>query len=100
MPANNQRHHFLKIREVYNSRILQMPSSSRARWFACVVLLLSQLALATDWHQPVAQIATKISSATGPGVVALEITNRSSISAADAGRSVEMLAIVGSPVPC
>jgi len=83
MAADNQSRQSPAVHAVYNSRILQMLPSSRARWFACVVLLLSQLAFAVDWHQPVTQIAARISSATGPGVVALEIVNRSSISAAD-----------------
>jgi len=73
----------LRYAAVYNSRILQMLPSSRARWFACLVLLFSQLAFAADWQTPITQLAGKISAATGPGVVALDITNRSSISAAD-----------------
>jgi hypothetical protein len=39
---------------------------------------------AADWHQPVSELATKITAATGPGVVALEVNNRSSITSADA----------------
>src|SRR5436309_1483259 len=58
-------------------------SSSRLRWAFCVCILVSQLSFATDWHDPVSQLATKITAATGPGVVALEVTNRSSISSAD-----------------
>jgi hypothetical protein len=73
----------LRHAPVYNSRILQMLPFSRLRWFCCAVLFFSQLALAADWRKPVAQIAGKISAATGPGVIALEVTNRSSISAAD-----------------
>jgi len=67
----------------YNSRILQMLPSSCARWLCCAFLLLSQLALGADWRAPAAQLAEKLSAATGPGVIALDITNRSSISAAD-----------------
>jgi hypothetical protein len=46
-------------------------------------LLLSQLSFATDWSKLDAQLAERIASATGPGVIALDIANRSSISAAD-----------------
>src|SRR2546423_1222124 len=68
---------------VYNSLNLEMSlASSRVRWALCLILF-SQLSFATDWHDPVSQLAAKITAATGPGVVALEITNRSSISSAD-----------------
>src|SRR5690242_7198282 len=68
---------------VYNSRVLQMLPSSRARRCCCALLLISQLAFAADWHKPATQLAAKIAAATGPGVIALEVTNRSSISPAD-----------------
>src|SRR5438876_4499090 len=83
MTADNQSGQSPAVCAVYNSRILQMLPSSRARWFCCVVLFFSQLAFAGDWRAPATQIAGKISAATGPGVVALDITNRSSISAAE-----------------
>ena len=68
---------------VYNSLNLEMSlASSRVRWALCLILF-SQLSFATDWHDPVSQLAAKITAATGPGVVALEINNRSSISSAD-----------------
>jgi hypothetical protein len=73
----------LRNAAVYNSRILQMQPFSRVRWFACLVFFLSQSAFAADWHKPITQLAGKISAATGPGVIALDIVNRSSISAAD-----------------
>ena len=70
---------------VYNSRNLQMTRpTSRLRWALCLCILFSQLTFATDWHDPVSQLAAKITAATGPGVVALEISNRSSISSAEA----------------
>ena len=70
---------------IYNSPNLEMTRlSSRARWALCVCILFSQLSFATDWHDPVIQLAAKITAATGPGVVALEINNRSSISSSDA----------------
>jgi hypothetical protein len=67
----------------YNSRILEMLPPSRTGWLCCVWLLLSQLAFASDWRNPAARLAEKISAATGPGVIALEITNRSSIPGAE-----------------
>ena len=76
---------------VYNSRILQMALSSRARCLCCALLFFSQLAFASDWQLPVTQMAGKISAATGPGVIALDITNRSSISAADVEQIHRML---------
>ena len=59
-------------------------SSPRWPWVLCLCVLFSQACLAADWRDPIAQLSAKISAATGPGVVALEITNRSSISSADA----------------
>src|SRR6185312_7413582 len=69
---------------VYNSPILQMTRrSSRLRWAVCLCVLVSQLCFASDWRDPVSQLAAKISAATGPGVVALEINNHSSMGSAD-----------------
>ena len=70
---------------VYNSANREMMRpTSRLRWALCLCVLVSQLSFASDWHDPVSQLAAKITTATGPGVVALEINNRSSISSADA----------------
>ena len=69
-------------RAVYNSPNPDM-FASRLRWLWCAVLLLSQLGFAADWRAPKAQLAEEIAAITGPGVIALEITNRSSISSAD-----------------
>ena len=70
---------------VYNSPKLEMTRPSlRLRWALCLCLLFSQLSFATDWQAPVSQLSAKIVAATGPGIVALEINNRSSISSADA----------------
>ena len=70
---------------VYNSPNLEMMSSSlHLRWAWCLCVLFSQLSFATDWQAPTSQLSAKIISATGPGVIALEINNRSSISSADA----------------
>src|SRR5437868_301077 len=66
----------------YNSRNpLMLLPSSRLQWACCVLLCLSAAANAADWRQPEAELAQKIVSITGPGVIALDITNRSSISA-------------------
>ena len=54
------------------------------RKICCLALLLSSCAFAADWHQPESQLAQKISAVTGPGVIALDVTNRSSISSPDA----------------
>jgi len=69
---------------VYNARNPEMSvPSSRAHWPCCLLLLLTKLVFASDWKQPEAQLAQKIAAATDSGVVALEVTNRSSISAAE-----------------
>jgi hypothetical protein len=69
---------------VYNSPNLEMTRlSSRLRWALCLCILFSQLCFASDWHDPISQLAAKIIAATGPGVVALEMNNRSSISSAE-----------------
>ena len=83
MTADNQSGQSPVVCAVYNSRILQMLPSSRLRWFCFGVLFVSQLAFAADWRAPVSQMAAKISVATGPGVIALDVTNQSSIPAAD-----------------
>jgi hypothetical protein len=83
MPTDDHSHQCEAVDAGYNSRILQMLPSSCARCLCCAFLLLSQLALGADWKRPAAQLAEKISSLTGPGVIALEVTNRSSIPAAE-----------------
>lgn len=66
---------------VYNSRNPEMFPSC-VRWLPCVLLLL-RCALASDWRMPEAQLSEKIAAITGPGVIALEINNRSSVAPAD-----------------
>lgn len=68
---------------VYNSRNPKMLSFLGARWAWFILLLFSQALFAADWHIPEAQLTEKIAAITGPGVIALEITNRSSISSPD-----------------
>ncbi|HEY7351164.1 MAG TPA: hypothetical protein VH596_00225 [Terriglobales bacterium] len=70
---------------IYNSPNPQMIfAPSRLRWALCLCLLFSQIGLAADWHQPVSDLSAKIAAVIGPGVVALEVNNRSSIASADA----------------
>lgn len=69
---------------VYNAPNPEMRvPSSRAPWVWCALLLLSEMSSAADWQSPVAQLAQQIASTIGPGVVALEVNNRSSLSAGD-----------------
>jgi hypothetical protein len=70
---------------VYNARNPEMfCSSSRVRWAWCLLLLFSPVARGADWRRPEAQLAEKIVVITGPGVVALELTNHSSITPSEA----------------
>ena len=70
---------------VYNARNPEMLcSSSRVCWAWCLLLLFTQFARASDWRRPEAQLAEKIAAVTGPGVVALEVANRSSIGTSEA----------------
>jgi hypothetical protein len=73
------------VAAVYNARNPEMLcSSSRVRWAWCLLVLFSQVAIASDWRRTEAQLAEKIAAITGPGVVALVVTNRSSISPSEA----------------
>jgi hypothetical protein len=71
---------------VYNARIQEMPLL-RAYFLRalCGLLLIvpATIVSASDWRTPDAGLARKIAAATGPGTVALEVTNRSSLSQAD-----------------
>jgi len=69
-------------RAIYNSPNPDM-FPLRVRWFWGAVLLLSQLGFATDWRAPEKRLAEEIAAITGPGVIAVEIANRSSISSAE-----------------
>jgi hypothetical protein len=69
---------------IYNSPKLEMNFPlSRLRWALCLCVFFSQYLWAADFHQPVSQLASKVTAATGPGVVTLEVNNRSSITSAD-----------------
>ena len=85
MLAHHPTDHHPGAPAVYNSRNSRMPPSSRLRLAYCAIALfvLSSLAYGSDWRPLIAQLSGKISAATGPGIIALDITNRSSISASD-----------------
>jgi hypothetical protein len=74
------------LKPVYNARIQEMPLL-RAYAFRVVCFLLlvvpATVVFATDWRTPAGQLARKIAAATGPGAVAVEVTNRSSLSSAE-----------------
>jgi hypothetical protein len=69
---------------VYNSRNPDMPIAPSRFSRASASLLLLLLCIpawgATDWRTPERQLAEKIAAITGPGTVALQVTNRSSLS--------------------
>jgi hypothetical protein len=72
---------------VYNARIPHMRvSSSRFPRAACFLVLLLTHALtiwASDWRVPEEQLARRIAAVTGPGAVALDLVNRSSLEHSD-----------------
>lgn len=69
---------------IYNSPNPEMIfQTSRSRWVLCFCVFFAQFSFAADWHQPVSELAGKIVTLTGPGVVALDVSNRSSIGSAD-----------------
>jgi len=72
---------------VYNARIPHMRASSSrfalAAWLFALMLIHAPLLLANDWRVPEEQLARKIAAATGPGAIALDVVNRSSLSRAD-----------------
>jgi hypothetical protein len=69
---------------VYNARIPHMraPSSRfpRATCFLVLILMHAPVMLASDWRASEEQLARKIVATTGPGTVALDVANRSSLS--------------------
>lgn len=72
---------------VYNAPVphMVMFQSRFLRTASCllVVLILLGGASASDWRAPAEQLARKIVAATGPGAVAVDVTNRSSLSKGD-----------------
>jgi len=68
----------------YNARNSEMLPSLRAHWACLFLLLFVGRGNASDWRQPEAQLAQKIAAVTGPGVIALNVSNRSSMTSVDA----------------
>jgi hypothetical protein len=72
---------------VYNARIPHMRASSsrfpRASCFLALMLMHASIILASDWRVPEEQLARQIAAATGPGAVALDLANRSSLDRPD-----------------
>lgn len=68
----------------YNSLNRTMPSLSRALGVSILLILLAPIVFAADWRTPESELVAKVTAITGPGVIAIELTNASSISSADA----------------
>src|SRR5215471_14054315 len=70
---------------VYNARIPYMRAlSSRIRRAACLLLLMhTTLMSASDWRAPEQQLARKVAAVTGPGAVAMDFVNKSSLDRPD-----------------
>jgi hypothetical protein len=74
---------------VYNSRIAEMlrscPGFSRLLLSVpfALMLFLTGVSYALDWVSPEQELARKIAAITGPGAVALDMANRSSLSKKD-----------------
>jgi len=80
---------------VYNARIVHMFTPdmftlrmlNSARFWHVVIFLLvclyAPVVFGSNWEGPAAQLAQKIAAVTGPGAVALELENRSSLGQSD-----------------
>jgi hypothetical protein len=70
---------------VYNARIqeIPLPRANSLRVLCCLLLMVPATLAAADWRTPDAQLARKIAAVTGPGAVAVEVTNRSSLSSTE-----------------
>jgi hypothetical protein len=79
---------------VYNARIPNMliaPSRCTCVAALLFVLVFVPLFWGTDWKAPEEQLAEKIAAVTGPGAIALDVTNRSSLNQADVDRIRQVL---------
>ena len=73
---------------VYNSPIWYMPTSASGWLRAAVFVLFTaffpfNICLAGTWDTPAEHLASKIATATGPGAVAFDLSNRSSLGRTD-----------------
>jgi hypothetical protein len=71
----------------YNSPVPQM-LTARLLFWRCLgslltVAILASLATAAEWNESARQLAQKIAASTGPGAVALDVVNRSSLAKPD-----------------
>jgi hypothetical protein len=80
----------VRTNAVYNSPIAEMFISSPgfSRRSGCLLLVLcfclASASFAADWGSPEQELARKIAAATGPGAVAVDVANRSSLNKKDA----------------
>ncbi len=71
---------------IYNARIREMPHprcSPRRVCLLFLVFLSAAAAFASSWQPPAEELARKIVAVTGPGAVALNVDNRSTLSRPD-----------------
>jgi hypothetical protein len=76
----------LMLNAVYNFRVSQMLNLLRRPYSVLCLLLASFFAIsawAGDWSAPEQELVRKIVAVTGPGAVALEVVNRSSLGPAE-----------------
>jgi hypothetical protein len=74
---------------VYNRRISSMirtaPRLLGRNWLIVILLaILTSRVMAADWSQPEQQLARKVAAVTGPGAVAFDLRNQSSLAKKDA----------------
>lgn len=77
----------IALKPVYNARIPEM-AASRSSFAGVLHVLILMLTLvsasaASQWQAPEAQLARKIAAVTGPGAVAFNLENRSSLGPAE-----------------
>lgn len=68
---------------VYNARNPLMAISVGVSRVTLCLLFFAGLASASDWQAPASQLAQRIAGLTGPGAVAVNVINRSSLSPSD-----------------
>jgi hypothetical protein len=68
----------------YNAPIPVMLSGSRVYCALLLLLILTYLTYGQNWNAPEEQLASKIAALTGPGAIAVSVSNRSSLRASEA----------------